>query len=87
MRFRPGRTVILPPPATPSGAGPAAPEYFGAGDLVAVVAEPVKRGLVLVPGLREWLEGCGCAERRARWNQRWPLWKRGKPGVGVSGDP
>lgn len=35
----------------------------GLGDLVAILAVSL--------GFESW-SGCGCAERRARWNERWP---------------
>jgi len=47
----------------------------GLGDLVALVAEPVKRaGVRYGPGpVRRWLENCRCAERREAWNRAVPF--------------
>ncbi len=60
--------VQRPPDARAGRVEPAPPRISGLGDLVAVVAEPIKR---MLP--ESWTRNCGCAERRERLNRAVPF--------------
>ena len=51
------------------------PRIRGAGDVVAIIAEPIKRTLMAHGPVRlqKYLENCRCAERRSKLNKLLPL--------------